>query len=63
MNKIKLNPPETAPKDRKFLAFYEIGAVTVSWWRSDQKFIPFVGGDRLSNWPMLGWLEKERFEI
>ena len=31
LNKLKLNPPETAPKDRKFLAFYKDCAITIQY--------------------------------
>jgi hypothetical protein len=64
MDKIKLNPPETAPRDgSRFVAVYEVGVITVSWLRSEQKFMPFTGLDHVSSWPMLGWIEKERFEM
>jgi len=73
MNEIKLNLPETAPRDcTEFIAFYAFGVMTVSWWGWDQVFIPTCRGicDMDSTGccspirdKMIGWIEKERFEV
>lgn len=73
MNKIKLNPPETAPRDgSEFIGFYEFGFVAASyWWRCDQVFLysfpgmcemDFTGCCSPIRDKMIGWIEKERFE-
>ena len=74
MMKIKLNPPYTAPRDgHEFIAFYKFGAMEVSWAGWDHKaFIPTCRGMckmdstgccSLITDTMLGWIEKERFEV